>query len=156
MCIEIIPGTLVWCGDISKRIMKFPVPFWLCWDYLFTFPVSTCFFLTCPCHCIILLVLSSSSFELSLPSRLWQFLLFNGTAGTVYFTSGSFWVEKNSQFLLKSFFLVLLNSFIAVAHIQSAFLLFIFPLLFVPANPWCTRCPKTKILLCHNDFLWSL
>lgn len=156
MCIEIIPGTLVWWGDISKRIIKFPVPFWLCWDYLFTFPVSTCFFLTCPCHCIILLMLPLSSFELSLPSRLCQFLLFSGTAGTVHLTSGSFWGEKNSEFLLKSFFLVLLNSFIAVAHNQSASLLFIFPLFFVHVNPWCTWCPKTKIVLCHNNCLWSL
>lgn len=150
MCIEIITGTLVWWGGISKRIIKFPVPFWL-----FTFPVPTCSFLTCPCCCRILLMLSSSSFELSLPSRLWQFLLFNGTATTVHLTSGSFWVEKNSPFLLKSFFLVLLNSFITVAHIQSASLLFIFPLFFVHANPWCTWCPKTKIL-CHNNSLWSL
>lgn len=39
-------------------------------------------------------------------------------------------MEENFQFLFRSFFLVLLNSFITLAHIQGAALLFIFPLFF--------------------------
>lgn len=122
-----------------KRVIKYPVltvPFCLNQDYFIcSFYTSRLKKVSSPCTHLLFhpdLTLSFDNPTDPVLRRLLQSLYTPGSSNlsylTVHLSSGSFWVKKNSRFLLKSFFLVLLSSFITIMHLLSAALLFIFPL----------------------------
>lgn len=123
MCTEIIPATLVGCGDVSKRIIR--LPFGSVGIIWFTLPVSSCFSLTCPCHFLILLVFSSSSLELftlqALAISPIQWHSWNST-----FNFRELLSRKGFSISSQVIFHCPPKAFIGVAHIHSTALLFIF------------------------------
>lgn len=116
----------------------------------FSFPVSTCFSLTCSWHFIILLMLSLSSFELfTLQALAISPIQWYSWNSTFNFRE----ILSRKQFSISSEVIFPCPPkllYYCCIYSECCFALYFSTSLF-HANPWCTWCPKTKILLCHNN-----